>query len=389
MDKPLPLFLTSLSLSSKTALGVQTKLLLEQFPLAGHLFWDASEFRSLDERSARLESILCARFSILRRDPRSLPAIALSTLGRSWWKGNELKPRAQRRLAEHYGHAISTVYAAPCSIRDSERMKSILMHLNRPFVLHLWDIQDKNQIDSPAFRWLVEHALHVLCLSEEMIRYLDPLRQGATIMRFARKPSSYIAEAPKDQKLRIALIGNCRRYRDGLSLLVKAMHIARANKVGVTAVYVGSKKSLKGAEVDLGSEVEVTGFVESDSTRDLLLSQCHVAFLPGPLASPSLNMFSRFSIPSRILDFMATGLPILAAVHPNSATATYLAQIGLQASILEHSAERLAERLSALAEVSRWNLYATMSRKAFHATEHEWGELAPWLENVPAKVAFS
>ena len=382
MNKPLPLFLTSLSLSSKSALGVQTKLLLDQFPRSRHLFWDASEFRTLDERSARIESLLCARLSILRGNPHSLKARVISALGRSWWKDNKLQPDAQQWLSRHYGSTTSVVYASPASIRDSERMMSILMCLGKPFVLHLWDIQDRDQIDSAAFRWLLEHALHVFCLTREMIRDIHPLRQDASILLFTREPSASIAEAPKDSTLRIALIGNCRRYRDGVLLMKGALKYVSATGLTPIIVYVGSKKSYRNLEINLDCETQITGFVESDSQRDWLLSQCHVGFLPGPLASPAENMFSRYSIPSRILDYMATGLPVLAAVHPDSATSGFMRELGMSECMVEASERILADKMTDLGKVNAWRAASMLSQDAFDSGRQQGGTLKTYLNST-------
>lgn len=383
MSKPLPLFLTSLSLSSKSALGVQTKLILEQFPNSRHLFWDASEFSNFDKRSARIESLLCARFSILRGNPHSLKAKVLSVLGRSWWKDNELRPEAQQWLSHHYGNTTSVVYASPASIRDCERMMSILIRLDRPFVLHLWDIQDSNQMDSAAFRWLLARALHVFCLTQEMIRSIHPLQQDSSILLFTRVPSACTAEAPKGSDFRIALIGNCRRYRDGLLLLKKALSRISSTGLAPTIVYVGSNKSYRNLEIDLGCNTEIAGFVESDSRRDCLLSRCHVGFLPGPLASPAANMFSRYSIPSRILDYLATGLPVLAAVHPDSATCGFLCDLGMRDCMVKDSEAELADKIFALSDTNAWSTASRLSLAAFDSAREQGSTLRTYIEPAP------
>jgi hypothetical protein len=329
-NMPVPLFITTQSLSPKTPTGVQTKLLLDDIPMWKHLFWDGSEFKSLDERSARIESALFCRFSIFKRDPQSLPARILAGAGLSWWKGNELKPSLVRWLRTKIKEDVSVVYIAPCSIRDSERMKAILTALEKPFVLHLWDLLDSNQTDSPSFRWCIQRAAHVFCLTQEMIDHIAPLRADATILRFTRRPSLHIATAPSGGPLRIALIGNCRPYLEGLSILNEAMKIVKQRNHEVSLLYIGSEKRLNAWRQRFDDTVSVSGFVESDEERDLLLSQCHVGFLPGPLAPPAVNTLSKFSIPSRILDFMATGLPFTGTVHPESATSTYMENHGLE-----------------------------------------------------------
>jgi hypothetical protein len=381
---PVPLFVTAQSLSPRTPNGVQTRNFLETFPEWKHLFWDAADFKVHDSRSTRIESLLFSRFSIFKRDPA--PGVARALAGFSRWHKNALKPTLQRWLHTAVKDDVSVVFVSICSINDSERMQAILTELERPFVVHLWDMLDGDHMESPAFRWLIERAAHVFCLTQEMIDHLSLTRPDATILRFTRRPSKYVATAPSGGPLRIGLIGNCRPYLDGLSVLNEALRILKLRNHPFSVVYVGSKKRQKEWGERLEVEVEVSGFVESDDERDSLLSQCHVGFLPGPLASPATNTLSKFSIPSRTLDFMATGLPITGTVHPQSATATYLETHGLGSSVGASAPELLAERLIALSDPSRWRGYAELSLNGFESAQQESRSLEFWLQNA-AEIA--
>jgi glycosyltransferase involved in cell wall biosynthesis len=379
---PVPLFITSHSLSFKTAIGIQTRFLLEEFPMWKHLFWDGAELKSLDARSARIESALFCRFNILKSEPKSVPARILAGAGLSWWNGNELKPATRRWLRATYKDDVSVVFIAPSSIKVSERMKAILTELEKPFVVHLWDLIDSNQADSEAFRWLIERAAHVSCLSEAMVDYIAPLRPDARILRFTRKPSLHGPTPPEDGHLRIALIGFCLPYVDGLLILNEALRIVKERNHKVSLIYIGNKKRVKGWGIRMDDTVNVTGFTASDDERDRLLAQCHVGFLPGPLASPAMDSRSRFSIPSRVIDYMATGLPITGTVHPQSATSTYMEAFGLGGCLGVNSPELLADRLLALYDSATWQSYSDLSRRGFLATQQESHSLANWMQDA-------
>jgi glycosyltransferase involved in cell wall biosynthesis len=383
---PVPLFITRQSLSFKTGIGIQTRFLLEEFPAWKHLFWDGMELKNLDARSARIESALFSRIGILKREPTTLPARVLADAGLSWWNGNDLKPATKRWLRTTYKDDVSVVYVAPLSIKESERMRAILTVLEKPFVLHFWDLLNRNMADSEAFRWLVEKAAHVACLCEEMVEYIAPLRQDAHILRLTRKPSLHMATPPGSGPLRIALIGFCLPYVDGLLVLNEALRIVKQRNHNVSLIYIGNKKRVKGWGIRMEDKVNVTGFTESDDERDRLLSQCHVGFLPGPLASPAIDARSKFSIPSRVIDYMATGLPIAGTVHPESATSTYLKIFGLDGCLGVNSPELLAERLIALHDSSTWQLYSDLSRRGFLAAHQEKRSLAYWMEDAAAGV---
>lgn len=377
-----PLFVTPLSLSSRSAIGVQTKLMLEEFPDWRHLYWDASDLKTIDPRSERTETMLFARFPVLRYQPMNLPALILAKAGLSWWDHNDLRPHILARLQKRYGDEISAVYAAPCSIRDSERTKSILAALNKPFVIHLLDILDRDQLNSAAVQWLLRNAVHVLCISEPMIDYISPIRPNATILRFARKQACATAKPPQNRFIRIALIGNCRRYPEGLSLLRDTLPILKSEGITTEVVYIGPKASTRTWSSPLADDVKATGFLPSDEARDRALALCHVGFLPGPLVSPSESMLSRFSIPSRVLDFLATGLPAIASVHADSATAIYLKKIGLENCSIGRSVEQLAEKLISLADPERWRLESDICRAAFNASQQEHSDLKLWMNRA-------
>jgi hypothetical protein len=259
-------------------------------------------------------------------------------------------------------------------------MKALLTLLDKPFIVHLWDMLDNNHIDSEAFRWLIHNAAHVFCLTQEMIDHLAPLRADATILRFTRRSSLHVATAPIDGTLRIALIGNCRPYLEGLTVLNEAVKIVKRNNQKVSLLYIGTRKRVKawGERLD---DVNVSGYVDSDEQCDLLLSQCHIGFLPGPLASPEASTLSKFSIPSRILDYMATGLAITGTVHPQSATSTYMKTSGLEDCLGTNSPELLAQRLLQVSDPSTWRLYSGLSLNAFAKARKENGALNDWLEN--------
>jgi glycosyltransferase involved in cell wall biosynthesis len=132
--------------------------------------------------------------------------------------------------------------------------------------------------------------------------------------------------------------------------------------------------------------VHVTGFTASNDERDRLLAQCHAGFLPGPLASPAMDSRSRFSIPSRVIDYMATGLPILGTVHPQSATSTYMEAFGLGGCLGVNSPELLAERLLALYDSSTWQWYSDLSLRGFLAAQQEKRALAKWMQDAALSV---
>ena len=350
-----------------------------------HLYWNEVEDRSFGAHSRRIESWLFGRISRFKRDSLGPIARTLGACGFSWWKMNQLKPIRTTQIHLIYHDQTSVLYAAICETKDAERARSVILAVNRPFVLHIWDLLDVNQIHEDSVQWLIRNARHVFCCSEPAADAVKQFRKDTSILCFRRMPASHRAKSPGEAPLRIALIGYCSAYTDGLSLLNDALTLLRLKGIETEVCYIGGRKQMAQWSHCLHGKVRATGFLHSDEARDQALAGCHVGFLPGPLAPPAIDPRSRFSIPSRILDFVATGLPCVAAVHRESATAAYMEKIGLSSCIIEHTTEQLAAQLSALAKQNNWNRHAAISREAFHAAQQEWGELAPWLD-VTAEV---
>jgi hypothetical protein len=368
---------------------------MDGLPGSQHLFWDPHDIRLVDHRSRRAESRLFSWGTRLRQEIKARPswdngqqqphlkiarsvAARIPRTGLSWWSHNRLKPAFGKKIQKMYGDSVSAIYLAPMSGQDSERMRSLLLYLNKPFVVHLWDIMDTDQIDAPGFQWLLANAVHVFCLSRPMIEYIRPFQTSASILPFTRNPSLHLAKVRERGPLRIALIGVCYRYRDGLSLLEEAISMVQKQGMEIEVVYIGPRKNIEGWSFSGSKNFRVTGFMATDEDRDRALSECHVGFLPGPLAPPAENTYSRFSIPSRILDFMATALPQVATVHAQSATAAYMRDMQMEGAIAVTAAE-LAQKLDMLARPDLWIAQSEASLSAFHVSQQEQRSLAYWL----------
>ena len=385
VDALVPLFVTPHSLSSKSAIGTQTRAIMKEVGNGKHLYWDEVESRSFGKHSIRIESWPFGRISIFKRSSPSRLIRALGACGLSWWKDDELKPRRARALNRALHLRTSAVYVAISEKRDAHRAYSVIRAVNRPFVLHFWDILDEDQLEDPPTQWLIRNASHVFCCSEAVKDALPQLTQHASILRFRRESAAHKAQSPAGNSLRIALIGYCSPYKEGLDLLNGALDRLRQCGIAAQVCFIGGQKQLDQWGHCLPGKVAATGFLHSDDERDTVLAECHVGFLPGPLNPPDRDLRSRFSIPSRILDYLATGLPCLATVHPHSATAVYMAKLGLTECIVPGSTEQLANRLIALADKYSWERGRALSQEAFGAAQQDWGDLRPWLSLAASK----
>lgn len=373
-----PLLLTRMSLSSRSAIGVQTKLLAEQLPEWHHVFWWAMEAKSLSNRSLRMESLLFSRLAVLKRDTAAARLLAPF----SWWNGDKPKPKLLKRLGRFITQNTDMIYAAPLDLYDARRMQALLEAIGIPFVLHLWDLLDEGQRDAEPMRWLIDRAQHIFCITQEIAEIISPDGARTSLLRCHRPPSVAQAAAPaRKGPLRIVMIGDCASYASGMDLLNEGAQLARARGLETQMVYIGREKATLSWRGRLEQSLEVSGFLKSDEDRDRALAAAHVAFVPGPQAAPESDPRSRFSIPSRVLDFMATGLPIMGTVHPRSATARYLEELGTDRFLSMESAEAIASALLALAGQPAWEECASESQEGFRRNQQETSLFVPWMTN--------
>lgn len=379
-----PLFVTRFGLSDRTAIGAQTRHLLAHFPEHLHLYWHESVFDRRQPGSERIENPLLGRLTPLKRDSRLARRVAGLTGGR--WDGDVPGAALSRRLAGLNG-TVSSIYLAPIEERDSRRMMEIARRVDRPFVLHLWDFLDDGA-QAPATRWLITEAAHVFCLNEQILDEVRPLQPNATLLPFRRdatpqraRPRS--ATAPKPA---IAILGDIGSYLDGVRSLLEAVVLAERAGAAYDVLYVGAAKMLRRAGIGPSPRIRATGFLETPAARDAALAGCSVGFLPGPTAAPSQSTRSRFSIPSRVLDLMAVGLPVVGTVHPDSATFSYCRGLGIGGALHGTAPERVAASLAELYDPVHWAASSRRSTAAFasHAAAHDLSLLSALMTGNPA-----
>lgn len=311
----------------------------------------------------RLENLAFCRWSVLKRAGWHTEVLAKCQV--SWWENNHLRHAKAAKIASELQNRVSVIYVAPVDTQDASRMRHLIELLQKPFVLHLWDLLDAPLEQSADLQWLVRHAGHVCCVSAPLLADVSRYRSDGSYLLFSRKPSHVVAHAPNAKTLEVALIGDVASYSDGVTILRDAMTLLKRNNISVRVSYVGPVRILKRLPSPLREDIRPFGFVTSEEARDEFLSACHAGFLPGPFKSPEHDMRSRFSIPSRLLDFLANGLPVVGAVHPESATAQMVKSISKSDSLFCRTAKDTATTLEQLMSVPRWQHQSRDSLRMF------------------------
>lgn len=358
-----PLFITNYSLSSKTAIGVQTKHLMKGFPGAKHAYWSRFTVEADPAMSTRLEHAAVSRLGFLKGD--STFGRATRALGLSWWNGDRLAPRRERWVRKNLADRVSSLYLAPLDRSDAAKMRHLVEILGRPFLLHYWDSLDGAIGDDPNHVWLIRHASRVMAISEPIVDEVRALGVEADILLFTRPaPDRGVRPEPPTEDLRIGLVGDVLSYMDGMAVLDEAVGFMRAKGRAVEMVYVGRPTLGEQANARMSNKMALAGFL-SDAERDATLLKCHLGYLPGPRPAPVADYRSRYSIPSRTLDFLGLGLPLVGTVHPDSGTARFLRSLGLTEAFAYERPASLAERFESLLAPEVWHAAAAESERAF------------------------
>ena len=376
-----PLFINRFSLSPRTAIGVQTLRLIDPHEDWLHFHWWSSSLKRLDSRSVLFENTILSRYSFLH-DPRLLQAC--ERLGISSWTGSDLRPSLAKRMA-HYRERVSSAYVAPLNEADASRCLKLANLVGAPFVLHLWDVLE-GEVSTGALRELVDRAESIFCVSQPLLEDVSLIRSDAELLLFSRDASLAAAGPREHGPLKVVMHGNISSYAEGLEDLEQAIHLLQPLGLKVEVTFLGSPKILRKANTSLKKQVIVRGFLPSQQAVDEELGRAHVAFLPGPKLDPRLDLRSRYSIPSRILDYLAVGLPIVGSVNKTSATGGFISNLGLDSAATCSGPVEIADWLLRLSKADNWVKQSARSVNAFDLVQSQ-EEPAQRLKRALEKIA--
>jgi hypothetical protein len=332
-----------------------------------HFHWWSSSLRQPDPRSVLFENSVLSRYSFLH-NPKFMRVCEWLRI--SSWNGNDLRPGLAERLITEYRERVSSAYLAPLGEADAKRCLKLADLIGAPYVLHLWDVL-QGDISRGALGELVNRADSVFCLSQPLLDDVSLIRSDAELLSFSRD-ASLVTARPRDRgSLKVVMHGNVGSYTDGLNDLDQAIAFLERSGFKTEVSFLGSSRILRRANTTIKDRVHVGGFLPTQQDLDRELSRAHVAFLPGPKKDPKVDLRSRYSIPSRILDYMAVELPIVGTVHAASATGDFLRNLGVDGAAMCSGPEEIAEWLVRLAHPKSWVEQSARSRIAFDLLQRQ------------------
>ena len=362
-----PLFINRFSLSPRTAIGVQTLRLMDPHQDCLHFHWWSSSLSQPDPRSVLFENFVLSRYSFLHH-PKFMRVCEWLRI--SSWSGDDLRPGLAERLVTEYRERVSSAYLAPLGEADARRCLKLADLIGAPYVLHLWDVL-QGDISRGALRELVDRADSVFCVSQSLLDDVSLIRSDAELLSFSRDASVVTAQSRDRGPLKIVMHGNVGSYTEGLNDLDQAIALLEGRGLRAEVSFLGSPRILRRANTTIKDRVNVGGFLPTQQDLDRELSRAHVAFLPGPKKDPKADVRSRYSIPSRILDYMAVGLPIVGTVHEASATGDFVRNLGIDGAAMCSGPEEIADWLVRLARPKTWLEQSARSRSAFELLQRQ------------------
>lgn len=314
------------------------------------------------------DSVVCWPFPFRRG--YSLYMRCRNRLGLNWWSRDQLNQKRLEHQLKRFRVKPQKAWVVCKNEWDASTASALLQGLgNPPFVLHVLDIFHDvlSEDNTPAFRRLIRTARHVLCLSDNIAEAMRSAgAQSLSLLPFCSDLSAN-GRQPLGSPVRIVMTGSIWQdaYKENaaLSLLVGAWPAITRKFPGCELHYSGL--SGKFLPEELRCDIRNHGALDHAAYQDLLRT-CHVAY--APVSHPSTSV-GRFSIPSRIGDYLACGLPTITCTDQGTAIASFVRSLpALCACNVGNTSDLLTALEMFVGDATRWG-HASAAASTY-AREH-------------------
>jgi len=259
-------------------------------------------------------------------------------------------------LTRRSGMATDRAWVVCMWEQDARRIRDLLKAAgDPPFVLHVMDLLDAEMSETatPCFYELMRRADHVFCISEPIEAVVRATgARSSSVLRcvsdFSPAPDRMLGEP-----LRLAIVGTIWNWgytrNTSLECLEQAWGRIRERFPSVELHYAGRSADLlpAGIRQDLRSH----GLL-SPGECEAILRNSHVALLP---VSHPPSSVARFSLPSRLADYLSCSLPTIVSAEPGTAIHEFIAPIeGKCVANVHAPAEMLAALENFCGSVAGW-----------------------------------
>jgi len=272
-------------------------------------------------------------------------------VGLNWWNGDDIRPDVFRAHLGRNWLAADVAYVIAAHEEHALKMSSLLAVLGCPYVVHLMDIYHPDGLDParmPGFRRLLAGASVRLAISDTIAAEMKKFGAwDVGVVPIGQEITESVAHPPNGAgPFRLLMVG--KPYAEGLAVLRAAWNDLRRRFPDVEVCYSG-QHVLEFPE-EIRSTLRTSAYL-SRPDYEALLARCHVAFLSGPL---HLDRFGKFSIPSRIADYLTVGLPVLACVGEGTAMQRFLQPLVPDAVQFTRTPGELVASLESFRDAHRW-----------------------------------
>lgn len=300
--------------------GVQISYITEQFPTNFTALNFGHHEHGVIDAAYHLENSLVGLWPFKLKGRRSWIR-GCENLGISYWRKEKLAPKGQKvfcSLVETQG--LSSYLAVLHDEFSARRFDSILKCKPLRYSIILYDFTDLKQFGC-TYSDLIANASSVFVISQPLADVAQKL--GASRVErigFFRPPTMCREVSPPKPGNHLNILVLAYAAPQAVQELYAALRKIATSSPQITATIhlVGNHPPYDESEKCTAINTNRYGVVSS-AERDRIASMCDVAYLAGPCEPIDKCPFARYSLPSKLGDFLAVGLPTIARVAPGSA----------------------------------------------------------------------
>lgn len=281
------------------------------------------------------------------------------------WPLDLFWPRFQPEAVLSVGHGVGCLVAAQYARRKTLPLHLVAHDDVRRFLAEGNAGNSAEQKFASAYRY----ASSRLCVSPRLERvYRERYGASGSVLYPASGDDTPRFDTPsagpgQTEPFTVAFAGNV-FYRGQLQLIVTVGELLR--RLGGKLLLFGphDRSRMEAAGMDMSVAV-LRGTLQSVDLIKAMRSEAHALLLPWTFEQAEIEELS-VSFPSKLTDYMATGLPILAWGPADNPVDTWLKEVpGTMVNITSQAPEPVLEALKALARDELWRL--ELGRNALEA----------------------